>query len=312
MLYTITLNPAVDKVVEITGILEREQNNKIKKVLYDIGGKGCHVSTVFSALGIPSIATGFTGGTNGEKLKGLMEAKNIKCEFVNVENMNTRECTILVDESNLGSFMITESGEIPGKKSYAELLMKIKKDIKEEDIVALSGSPAGGTPKEQYLEVVKALKETKAKIFIDARDEYLKEITETAPFFIKPNKHEFRVLTGKNLENTKDYIEEIKKLMEKINMVVVSLGDEGCIAGVKGEGIYRVVPPAVNVVSETGCGDIFVGGVISQYYLKKNTEDILRFATAISASKATHFLSSDFSLSQAEQFLSQIKVTKYE
>ena len=30
MLYTITLNPAVDKVIEIAGILEREQNNILK------------------------------------------------------------------------------------------------------------------------------------------------------------------------------------------------------------------------------------------------------------------------------------------
>ena len=75
MLYTITLNPAVDKVIEIAGTLEREQNNKIKKVLYDIGGKGCHVSTVFSALGLPNIATGFTGGVNGIKLAELMEKK---------------------------------------------------------------------------------------------------------------------------------------------------------------------------------------------------------------------------------------------
>ena len=47
MLYTITLNPAVDKVIEIAGTLEREQNNKIKKVLYDIGGKVCFDGELF-------------------------------------------------------------------------------------------------------------------------------------------------------------------------------------------------------------------------------------------------------------------------
>lgn len=312
MLYTITLNPAVDKVIEIAGILEREQNNQIKKVLYDIGGKGCHVSTVFSALGIPNTATGFTGGLNGKKLIRLMEEKNIKCEFINAKDTNTRECTILVDESNLGSYMVTESGEIPDKKAYNELITKIKNDIKGDDIVALSGSPATGTAKENYCLIVEELKKTGAKIFIDARDEYLKEVIDMEPFFIKPNQHEFQVLTGKKLEKTEDYIKEIKKLNKKINMVVVSLGGDGCIAGIKDEGIYKVTPPRVNVVSETGCEDIFVGGIISQYYLKKNTEEILRFATAISASKATHFLSSDFSISQTLKFLPQVRVVKYE
>ena len=312
MLYTITLNPAVDKVIEIAGTLEREQNNKIKKILYDIGGKGCHVSTVFSALGLPNTATGFTGGVNGKKLTDLMKEKNIKCEFINVENTNTRECTILVDESNLGSYMVTESGELPDEKAYNELLLKIQKNINADDIAALSGSPAAGFPKEKYCEIVKVLKSTGAKIFIDARDEYLKEVINLEPFFIKPNKHEFQVLTGKKLEKTEDFIEEIKKLNEKIDMVVVSLGEEGCIAGVRKKGIYGFVPPKVNVVSETGCGDIFVGGVISKYYMKKDIEEIFRFATAISASKATHFLSSDFSLDQTSEFMPQVKIIKYE
>ena len=311
MLYTITLNPAVDKVIEIAGTLEREQNNKIKKVLYDIGGKGCHVSTVFSALGLPNIATGFTGGVNGEKLTELMKKKNIKCEFINVENTNTRECTILVDESNLGSYMVTEPGELPDEKAYNELLLKIQKDITADDIAALSGSPAAGFPKGKYCEIVKVLKNTGAKIFIDARDEYLKEVINMEPFFIKPNKHEFQVLIGKKLKKTEDFIEEIKKLNEKIEIVVVSLGEEGSIAGIRNRGVYGFVPPKVNVVSETGCGGIFVGGVISGCYLKKDIEEIFRFATAISASKATHFLSSDFSLDQTSKFLPLVKINKY-
>ena len=107
------------------------------------------------------------------------------------------------------------------------------------------------------------------------------------------------------------FIEEIQKLNEKIEIVAVSLGEEGSIAGIRDRGVYGFIPPRVEVVSETGCGDIFVGGVISKYYLKKDIEEIFRFATAISASKATHFLSSDFSLEQTSKLLPLVKIKKY-
>ena len=311
MIYTITLNPAIDKIIEIENKLEREKNNKIKRTLYDIGGKGCHVSTVIAAHKIPNIATGFTGGENGRKLINLLENREVKCEFIDVEDSNTRECTILVDETNLGSFMITESGEIPNDKAYQNLLLKIRNDVKKDDIVALSGSPATGFSTEKYCEIVREIKKTEAKLFIDARDEYLQEAVTLAPYFIKPNKHEFQTLIGKKLNTIEEYIKEITKLMETINIVVVSLGEEGSIVGIKNNGIYNFRPPKVNVVSETGCGDIFVGGVISQIYLNKDIIEVFKFATAISASKATHFLSSDFSLEQTEKLLDKVYVKKY-
>ncbi|MBP9479077.1 MAG: 1-phosphofructokinase family hexose kinase [Sebaldella sp.] len=311
MIYTITLNPAIDKIIEIENKLEREKNNKIKRTLYDIGGKGCHVSTVIAAHKIPNIATGFTGGENGRKLINLLENREVKCKFIDVEDSNTRECTILVDETNLGSFMITESGEIPNDKAYQNLLLKIRNDVKKDDIVALSGSPATGFSTEKYCEIVREIKKTEAKLFIDARDEYLQEAVTLAPYFIKPNKHEFQTLIGKKLNTIEEYIKEITKLMETINIVVVSLGEEGSIVGIKNNGIYNFRPPKVNVVSETGCGDIFVGGVISQIYLNKDIIEVFKFATAISASKATHFLSSDFSLEQTEKLLDKVYVKKY-
>lgn len=313
MIYTITLNPAIDKVIEIEKELEREKNNKIKRTLYDIGGKGCHVSIVIAAHEIPNTATGFTGGENGRRLVKLLEDKGVKCEFIDVENTNTRECTILVDESNLGSFMITESGEIPNDKAYQSLLLKIRNNMKKDDIVALSGSPATGFSTKKYCEIIKEIKKTGVKLFIDARDEYLQEAVTLAPYFIKPNKHEFQTLIGKKLNTIEEYIKEITILMETIDVVVVSLGEEGSIVGIKGNGngIYNFKPPKINVVSETGCGDIFVGGVISQIYLNKDMVEVFKFATAISASKATHFLSSDFSLEQTKKLLNKVTVKKY-
>ena len=311
MIYTITLNPAVDKVIEFEGLLEREKNNKIRKILYDIGGKGCHVSTILSVLGIENTATGFAGGNNGDKLIKLLKEKNVKCEFINTET-ETRECSILVDGSSAGSFMVTEPGKLVSDDELEKLMEKIRSEIKEDDIVAFSGSPMPGFSTEKYVEIIKEIEKTKAKLFIDARDEYLEEAVKFSPFFIKPNKHEFQHLTGKKLESTEDYVREIKKYMENINIVVVSLGSEGPLVGIKGEGIYSFKPPKVEVVSETGCGDAFVGGVLAQYYLGKSPVEIFKFATSISASKATHFLSSDFSIEQTEGFIDKVQVCKYE
>ena len=57
MIITVTMNPAIDKTVEIDSLVEGGLN-RIKKVEYDAGGKGINVSKTIRELGGHSIATG--------------------------------------------------------------------------------------------------------------------------------------------------------------------------------------------------------------------------------------------------------------
>ena len=64
MILTITLNPAIDKTIEISGF-GMGRLNKVENVILDPGGKGINVSKVVESLGGKSIASGFLGGTAG-------------------------------------------------------------------------------------------------------------------------------------------------------------------------------------------------------------------------------------------------------
>ena len=61
MIYTVTLNPAVDKELVVPA-LEMDTVLRSQEINIDYGGKGFNVSRMLDALGSPSVALGFAGG----------------------------------------------------------------------------------------------------------------------------------------------------------------------------------------------------------------------------------------------------------
>ena len=74
MIYTVTLNPALDKTVEIPGIA-LDTVNRITEMRTDPGGKGINVSKVIAKLGGESRAVGILGGESGRTLEKLLETR---------------------------------------------------------------------------------------------------------------------------------------------------------------------------------------------------------------------------------------------
>ena len=83
MIVTVTMNPAIDKTVEI-GEFQYGGLNRIQKVEYDAGGKGINVSTVLTNLGIENTALGFIAGFTGTEIERLCIEKGIYCNFITV------------------------------------------------------------------------------------------------------------------------------------------------------------------------------------------------------------------------------------
>ena len=108
MIYTVTLNPALDKTVEIPSFTT-DGVNRITSIRTDPGGKGINVSKVVAALGSTSRALGILGGSTGQMISEALSGLNMTCDFLPVEG-NTRINLKVVDPIAHPSTEINEPG----------------------------------------------------------------------------------------------------------------------------------------------------------------------------------------------------------
>ena len=110
MIYTITLNPSIDRLLFLEGTLTKGKNNRLQKIAYDIGGKGHHGSYAMNQLDVKNVALGFSGTMNESKLTKILADKGVQHDFVEVYGKATRESYVLLESDASGSTLITEKG----------------------------------------------------------------------------------------------------------------------------------------------------------------------------------------------------------
>ena len=119
---------------------------------------------------------------------------------------------------------------------------------------------------------------------------------------------ELSELVGMQLNTEEEITDAIRELEPyKIPVIAVSMGEKGSIVKMQ-DRMYRVSPPKVNVFNTIGCGDCFLAGLVYGIEMNFDQEQILRFATAVSASTAESPLSFGFEMERAMQLLPLIRI----
>ena len=90
MIYTITLNPALDKTVSIPDF-SIDTVNRIQTLRTDAGGKGINVSKVIHSLGAVSTAAGILGGSTGQT---ILEALKKMSPALQYSRMTWQDCSL--------------------------------------------------------------------------------------------------------------------------------------------------------------------------------------------------------------------------
>ncbi len=285
MILTVTMNPAIDKTLELEQLVKGEVN-RIRHVELDIGGKGINVSKAISELGGKSIATGFIAGNNGQMIRSELERMGIVTDFVEVEG-ETRTNT-KVHEMKGGVTELNEQGPKVGTESMEKLLQKITGYVSEETLVVLAGSVPSGVDKDIYKKITEMVHEGGGRVFLDADGELFVHGMEAVPDMIKPNREELQKYIGTEQplkeEEIKEFAEEM--LRKGISEIAISMGSEGALFFGKE---YQLKCPAVDVTvqSTVGAGDAMVAAVAYSREQNLDREEQIRYCMAVSAGAVT-------------------------
>ena len=281
MIYTVTLNPALDKTVEIPS-LTIDSVNRITTLRTDPGGKGINVSKVIDKLGRKSIATGILGGDTGHNILSSLEKMELESDFLFVEG-ETRTNLKIIDSVSKTNTDINEPGVTVSEEILNQLKDKLLKKLNADDIVILSGSLPKGAPQNTYNVWVKDCKEAGAKVFLDADGPLLAEGIKAGPYLIKPNNHELSGLMGQELTTPQELTEAARGLMKYgIEKVIVSMGGDGALYVTK-DYVYYAEGLKVPVGSTVGAGDSVVAALAVAEEAGMTPEETVALSTATGA-----------------------------
>ena len=281
MIYTVTLNPALDKTVEIPS-LTIDSVNRITTLRTDPGGKGINVSKVIDKLGRKSIATGILGGDTGHNILSSLEKMELESDFLFVEG-ETRTNLKIIDPASKTNTDINEPGVTVSEEILNQLKDKLLKKLNAYDIVILSGSLPKGAPQNTYNVWVKDCKEAGAKVFLDADGPLLAEGIKAGPYLIKPHNHELSGLMGQELTTPQELTEAARGLMKYgIEKVIVSMGGDGALYVTK-DYVYYAEGLKVPVGSTVGAGDRVVAALAVAEEAGMTPEETVALSTATGA-----------------------------
>lgn len=285
MIITVTMNPAIDKTLDVE-YLKKGGLNRIQHVELDVGGKGINVSKTIHQLGDKSIATGFVAGNNGKIVSSVLDELGIETDFVEVEG-ETRTNTKVYESTG----EVTELNE-PGPEITQEqiklLLDKIQGYAGPETLVVLAGSVPNGVDTDIYAKITRLVHEKGGQVLVDADGELFVKALEAGPDMIKPNRDELQKYADMDyLASEKELLFFARKMMQKgVSRMAVSMGRSGALF--LGEGYEaKCEGLAVNAHSTVGAGDAMVAAMAYGWNQHMDKEEQIRYCMATSAGAVT-------------------------
>ncbi len=307
VIITITLNPAMDKVL-ILKDFSLNITNRIQEQFTCVGGKGTHISINLSLLGIRSTAIGVVMGDTGEKILHSLKSMDIDVQFIKLAEGESRTNYVVVDDEG-NCTLIAEKGQLMSQQVIDQLLFLYASKVGKYDIVVISGDASNQSNTNLQDTIMDIAAQKGARVCIDASGEHLKAAINKRPFLIKPNMDELSKLLDRSIKTEKEILAAIKELYQQYGIanIMVSCGEDGSYFCSEGA-FYRIIAPKIQAKNTVGCGDAVVSGLLAGIEERLPIELCLKRASAIAAATAMDKSTVGFDISILDELAQRVIV----
>lgn len=307
MIYTLTLNPALDRELTVSEI-EFDTVLRAEILRLDYGGKGFNVSRMLSALGLDSIALGFIGGPTGQIIINGLARLGIRIDFIPITG-ETRSNISIVSKTQTNHIKVNEAGPVITTSELEALLEKVSRLARPGDWWVLSGSLPPGVPANIYGQIIRMVQAGGARAILDTSGPALRYGCEAGPFLVKPNAVEAVELTG--IRQLTTQTEAVMAAIHTLGAqnVLISMGKAGAFFSDGGR-IWLAESPAIEMKNPIGAGDSSVAGLLWALINKMDWPEALRWSMACGAATATQGGTAVGSKEIVELLAEQVKITE--
>ncbi len=308
MIFTLTLNPAVDRELTVDDIVF-DTVLRASHWQVDCGGKGFNVARMLKSLGVQSIALGFAAGKAGELLDEKLQALGIATDFIWIEG-ETRTNVSIVTPGGEHYLKVNEPGPTISAKDIIKLVEKVRTLAKSGDWWVLAGSLPPGVPVTIYAELTGIIQASGGNVFLDTSDEALRKSCLANPLLVKPNAEEAHALTGLPVTSPQEIAAAAAAIQKQGPAnVIISLGKEGALL-TTADSAWLAASPSIVERNPIGAGDSMVGGVVWGLSEGQDLPEALRRGIACGAATASQSGTTVGTRAQVDELLAQVKLTQ--
>ncbi|MDG4831350.1 1-phosphofructokinase [Solwaraspora sp. WMMD1047] len=260
MILTVTLNPSLDRAVEIDH-LARGDVLRAASARLDPGGKGVNVSRALLANRVASRAVLPCGGDEGAQLVRLLAAEGVDLFAVPIAGRTRSNITLAEPDGTVTK--INEPGPGLTPAEFEAVTDQVLAAARQADWVVVCGSIPPGLPVEAFGLLCERLVDAGARLVVDTSGPPLQVAATAGAALLKPNREELAEAVGRRMESLADVVAAAEQLRSwGAAAVLASLGADGAVL-VDATGVVSGDCPVARPRSSVGAGDALLAGFLA-------------------------------------------------
>jgi 1-phosphofructokinase family hexose kinase len=312
MIITVTLNPALDKTLQVPNFTPGRRHRTVDQVTMP-GGKGVNVARAIKRLGQPVIATGLAGGATGTRIVEALNDEAVLNAFVRIRD-ESRTNTAVLDPTTALQTEINERGPAVSPQELELFHDKLLYLAKGASICVFAGSLPREMDPAVYADLIRDVKRLGVTTILDTDGEPLRLAMRAEPDIVSPNELEAEELVGQEFNDVEDRAQAVLELSRLGAREAIMTVRDGCYAHVfdEGQAMYRVSVPEQEARSRIGSGDAFLAGYVAARYSGRVPVECLRYAVACGAESIQHFGAGVLDPGRIDRLLSEVDAERLE